>query len=190
MYKKFIFPLQIFIILEKINVNLFSSEKNYYNNYNIFTNRKNLLNINYVLKKEIFLNDSFLLENSAIDLKYYNNINSNFFNFFKKNKFLTFYNYNINFSKVKLIFYYFLNNNDKLISIDKFYLNANWIERETSEMYGIKFNNKKDCRKLMLDYSSFETPLVKDFPLEGNKQLFFSFFENQVVVQNNKYIEL
>jgi NADH:ubiquinone oxidoreductase subunit C len=57
-------------------------------------------------------------------------------------------------------------------------------------MYGIFFSNKKDHRKLLLDYSSFENPLLKDFPLEGNKQVFFSFFENQVVVQNNKFIEI
>jgi len=57
-------------------------------------------------------------------------------------------------------------------------------------MYDIHFYNKKDHRKLMLDYSSFESPLMKNYPLEGKTQVFFSFFENQVIVQNNKYIEL
>lgn len=57
-------------------------------------------------------------------------------------------------------------------------------------MYGIFFNNKKDQRKLLLDYSTFENPLKKDFPLEGHKQVFFSFFENQVITQNNKFIEI
>jgi len=57
-------------------------------------------------------------------------------------------------------------------------------------MYGIFFSNKKDHRKILLDYSSFDNPLKKEFPVEGYRQAFFSFFENQVIVQSNKYIEI
>ena len=191
MYKNYLIPLQIFLILEKTNINFFFSKKNYYNSYNIFINSKNFLSLNYLIKNELFLNESSLIENSALDLKFYNNLTE--YNYiFKKFKNIIFYNYQIYSSKIKLFIYFFynLNKNDKINSIDRIYLNANWIERETSEMYGIYFNNKKDHRKLMLDYSINEHPLDKSYPVEGNRQLFFSFFENQVVVQNNKFIEI
>lgn len=192
MYKKYMFPIQIFLILEKLNINLFTSKKQNSNNFNVFLNYKYNILLNYVLKNELFLNNSLLIENSAVDLKYYNNIDSTFFFFFKKYSNILFYNFVILNIKIKLTLYYFLpySSTYNLSSIDQFYLNANWLERETSEMYGIFFNNKKDQRKLLLDYSTFENPLKKDFPLEGHKQVFFSFFENQVITQNNKFIEI
>ena len=193
MYKNYLFPIQIFLILEKININLFFSKKNYYNSYSLYTSNKNVLNISYVLKNELFLNTSSLIENSAIDLKYFNNNDDLVLNFFKKYNKILFYNFNIFNSKIKLYLYIFLNSyksKTNLNSIDKIYPNASWIERETSEMYNIYFYNKKDHRKLMLDYSFNDSPLLKDYPLEGRKQYFFSFFENQVISQDNKYIEI
>ena len=191
MYKNYLVPLQIFLILEKTNINFFFSNKNYFNSYNIFLNSKKNIQLSYILKNELFLNESSLIENSALDLKYYNNI-SEYNYIFKKYKNIIFYNYQIYSSKIKLFIYFFynLNKNSKINSLDRIFPNANWIERETSEMYGIYFSNKKDHRKLMLDYSINENPLSKSYPLEGNRQLFFSFFENQVIAQNNKYIEI
>lgn len=193
MYKNYIFPIQIFLILEKMNINLYSSEKNYFNHYNIFLSNNWLLPFSMLIKNELTLNENFLLENSALDLKYYSNFNK-YFNFFNLNfDKLIYYTFNINSLKLKISIFllnklYFKNYN--IHSLDKIYPNASWIERETSEMYGIKFYNKKDCRKLMLDYSLNENPMLKDFPLEGNRQVFFSFFENQVITQTNKFIEI
>ncbi len=44
---------------------------------------------------------------------------------------------------------------------------ADWHERETSEMYGITFNDHPDPRKLLLPEHWTVFPLRKDFPLEG-----------------------
>ena len=193
MYKKYMFPMQIFLILEKTNFNLFTSKKQNFNFYTIFFDKKWNLAFNSILKNELFLNSSSLIENSAIDLNFYNNLNEKFFFFFKKYKKMIFYNYYIYNTKIRLLTCFFLNsfsNLNRFNSIDNFFFNASWLERETSEMYGIYFNNKKDHRKLLLDYSIFENPLLKDFPVEGTKQVFFSFFENQVIVQNKIKIEL
>ncbi|MGB9912422.1 MAG: NADH-quinone oxidoreductase subunit C, partial [Candidatus Kapaibacteriota bacterium] len=54
------------------------------------------------------------------------------------------------------------------------YESANWYERETYDMYGIKFENHPDLRRFYMpeDFLDPETgeplyPLRKDFPLMG-----------------------
>jgi len=59
-------------------------------------------------------------------------------------------------------------------SISPLYLNANWAEREFSEMFGVVFKNKNDSRKLLLDYSFVGFPLLKTFSLTGYFELFFN----------------
>jgi NADH-quinone oxidoreductase subunit C len=47
---------------------------------------------------------------------------------------------------------------------------ANWHERETAEMFGIRFNNHPDPRKLLLPDTWNVHPLRKDFPLYGTEE--------------------
>lgn len=57
-------------------------------------------------------------------------------------------------------------------------------------MFGISFTNKKDNRSLLLDYSKNEFPMLKDFPTEGYKDIFYDFFENKIDYFNNEFVEL
>ena len=60
----------------------------------------------------------------------------------------------------------------KIPSIDKIYKSASWLERETGEMFRISYNQKTDSRRLLLDYSKQENPLLKDYPTEGFNDVF------------------
>ena len=132
-----------------------------------------------------------LLENSALDNK--KNLNfSKKLNFFFKNSILLFYIYNFFFLKVNILLYTNFNNStlDKVPSLDKVFKSAGWLERETGEMFKVSFNLKIDTRRLLLDYSKQENPLLKDYPVEGFYDVFYNFFEDQVVYNNSTVVEL
>lgn len=196
MQKKYMQPIQIFIVFEKINTKLWLSKKLNINHSLILIPHNWFYAINVFLKKELFLNNITLIENSAIDTSNYNlnnNINDEFnvINYFYKNNLILLYNYYNYFCKSKITFFIILNNLSKSVdSIDRLFNNANWLERETSEMYGINYKWKTDTRKLLLDYSKIENPMLKEFQCEGNQDTFYSIFENQVITLKNEVIEL
>jgi len=59
-------------------------------------------------------------------------------------------------------------------SITKIFKNASWFEREAWDMFGIRFKNNKDLRRILTDYGFTGHPLRKDFPLTGFYELFFN----------------
>lgn len=192
MYKKYIFPINIFIVFEKLNTSIWSSKILKPNHFFILINKEWFYSLNIFLKNDLFLNNSTLIENSAIDTLKFSKLNNNLDVFFKKNRIIIFYSYYFYNLKLKLNII-LLNNfykKNKIASIDKIYKNSNWLERETSEMFGVNFYNKKDIRKLLLDYSKLENPLLKDFSVEGVSEVFYDFFEDQVVFINNDSVEL
>lgn len=57
-------------------------------------------------------------------------------------------------------------------------------------MFRVSYNTKTDSRRLLLDYSKQENPLLKDYPTEGFNDSFYNFFEDQVVYSNSTVVEL
>jgi len=55
----------------------------------------------------------------------------------------------------------------KIDSVSSVWRAANWQERETYDMYGIKFNNHPDLRRMYMPEEFEYHPLRKDFPLMG-----------------------
>ena len=185
MYKNFFLPIQIFLILEKNDINFFYSKTSKYKNF-FFVFNLNYLNLGInILKYELFSNKSTLLEASTIDLKKYN-----IKNFFNKKFFILYYIFFNYYNNCHYIFLSFLNKNTSTKSIDLIYKNSNWLERELSEMYGIIIYNKKDLRKLLLDYSKNENPMLKDFPCEGISDVYYNFFDSQINYIQNEIVEL
>jgi len=60
-----------------------------------------------------------------------------------------------------------LEEGESLASVESIWKAANWYERETFDMLGIRFENHPDLRRI-LTYDGFEGyPLRKDFPVKG-----------------------
>ena len=74
-----------------------------------------------------------------------------------------------------------LNIDEKIPSITKIYPSANWMEREAFDMYGIKFRNHPDLRRILTDYGFEGHPLRKDFPLTGHTEVRYSEDEKKVI---------
>lgn len=146
--------------------------------------------LNFFIKNDIFYNNITLLENSGVDNKH---------NFFLKHIYLknkktkelnTFYQYYLYNLKIKLTLIINLEQNIKLKSMDVLFKSLNWLERESSEMFKIKYTNKTDIRRLLLDYTKNENPLLKDFPTEGYNDVYYCFFNDQVIFIENNTVEL
>ena len=76
-----------------------------------------------------------------------------------------------------------VNENDNLDSITPIHKAANWYERECYDLFGLKFLNHPDLRRIMTDYNFEGHPLRKDFPLTGHTEVRFDDLEKKVVYE-------
>jgi len=126
MYKKYQFPLNMFVVFEKINPVVYTSEVLTPNHYVCFIPLKWFYGINQFIKNELFYNFSTLIEVSAVDTLKYSKILPNIDIILNKNRLIVFNVYYLYFSKVRLsLIMNFNSNQNHNQSIDKLYKNAN-----------------------------------------------------------------
>ena len=84
-------------------------------------------------------------------------------------------------TRIKLLIKFYAD--QTINSITKIFPSANWMEREVFDMYGIKFKNHPDLRRILTDYGFKGHPLRKDFPLTGVNEVRYSEKEKKVVYE-------
>jgi NADH-quinone oxidoreductase subunit C len=81
----------------------------------------------------------------------------------------------------RIILSYLINENEVIPSLTSIYPAANWMEREVFDMYGVKFKDHPDLRRILTDYGFEGHPLRKDFPLTGHTEVRYSEDRKKVI---------
>ena len=81
----------------------------------------------------------------------------------------------------RIVLSYLINENEVITSLTSVYPAANWMEREAFDMYGVKFKDHPDLRRILTDYGFEGHPLRKDFPLTGFTEVRYSEEQKKVI---------
>ena len=81
----------------------------------------------------------------------------------------------------RIILSYLISENEVIPSLTAIYPAANWMEREVFDMYGVKFKDHPDLRRILTDYDFEGHPLRKDFPLTGHTEVRYSEDQKKVI---------
>ena len=83
----------------------------------------------------------------------------------------------------RIILSYFISENEVIPSLTSIYPAANWMEREVFDMYGVKFKDHPDLRRILTDYGFEGHPLRKDFPLTGYVEVRYDDDKKRVIYE-------
>ena len=83
----------------------------------------------------------------------------------------------------RIIIDFYINENEVVSTLTSIMPAANWMEREVFDMYGVKFKDHPDLRRILTDYGFEGHPLRKDFPLTGHNEVRYSEDEKKVIYE-------
>ena len=86
----------------------------------------------------------------------------------------------------RIILSYLISENEMIPSLTSIFPAANWMEREVFDMYGVKFKDHPDLRRILTDYGFEGHPLRKDFPLSGHTEVRYSEDQKKVIKEKVK----
>ena len=159
---------------KKINSELttkINSSRINHSHLEIQINKESLLDVVIFLKKNSSTKFRQLIDITAVDY-----IGSE--NRFKMIYLFLSHEYNL---RINITFS--INENEVVNSLTKIFPSANWMEREVFDMYGIKFNDHPDLRRILTDYGFSGHPLRKDFPITGHKEVRYSEEKKKVIYE-------
>ena len=157
-------------INSELNTKINSSSINH-NILNINISKDTLVDVLAFLKTNSFSRFRQLIDITAVDF------------IGKENRFRMVYLLLSHEYNLRIKIYFDINENEFVNSITKIFPSANWMEREVFDMYGIRFNDHPDMRRILTDYGFVGYPLRKDFPLTGHKEVRYSQEKKKVVYE-------
>ena len=83
----------------------------------------------------------------------------------------------------RIVIDFHVNENEIVSTLTSILPAANWMEREVFDMYGIKFKDHPDLRRILTDYGFEGHPLRKDFPLTGQNEVRYSEDKKKVIYE-------
>ena len=159
---------------KKINSELatkIKSTKIKHNNIYISIENENLLEVIAFLKNDIETKFKQLIDITAVDYPE------------KEKRFKLVYLLLSHEFNSRVLIDFFINENEIVNSLTSVFPSSNWMEREVFDMYGIKFKDHPDLRRILTDYGFVGHPLRKDFPLTGHTEVRYSEDKKKVVYE-------
>ncbi len=190
------FKILLKYILFKKNYLFFKNNVKNNNSLLIFLSNKNFYYLIIHIKLSSVFYSSQLIDIFSYELPV--NKNLNLFNkIANQSNNLIIYNFNFILTQSRLIVYLYETNNysknknalisKNITSITEIFNNANWLEREVSELNNIFFLGKKDLRNLLLPYGDTSSPMKKSYPSIGLREYFFDSNIDSLVQKNTSF---